>query len=122
MSVVGGPNDGGIDAAVREDALGLDEVYVQAKKYAAGNRVGAGAVREFAGAIDAANTDKGVFVTTSEFSAAAREAVARSSKRIVLIDGRRLSRLMREYGVGVRTRERYEIKRIDEAYFDPEDA
>lgn len=117
--VTGRSGDGGIDGTIREDALGLDEVYVQAKKYADGNTVGEGEVRNFAGAIDAAGTTKGVFVTTSGFTSSAKDYVARSPKRIVLIDGEELARLMVAYNIGVRTRIR-EIKRIDEDYFDQE--
>ena len=117
--VTGRSGDGGIDGTIREDALGLDEVYIQAKKYTEGS-VGEGALRNFAGAIDAAGTTKGVFVTTTSFTRAAREYVARSPKRIVLIDGEELARLMVVHNVGVRTRIRREIKRIDEDYFDQE--
>ena len=113
--VTGRSGDGGIDGTIREDALGLDEVYIQAKKYTEGT-VGEGALRNFAGAIDAAGTTKGVFVTTSSFTRAARKYVARSPKRIVLIDGEELARLMVAHDVGVRTRVRHEIKRIDEDY------
>ena len=118
--VTGRSGDGGIDGTIREDALGLDEVYLQAKKYGDGNAVGEGDLRNFAGAIDAAGTTKGVFVTTAGFTRAARNYVARSPKRIVLIDGKELARLMAQHGVGVRTRVRHEIKRIDEDYFDQE--
>ncbi len=116
--VTGRTGDGGIDGTIREDKLGLDEVYVQAKKYAADKFVGPGDLRNFAGAIDAAGTSKGVFVTTSGFTDAAREYVSRSPKRIVLIDGRDLARRMVQQGGGVRLKERYEVKRIDEDYFD----
>ena len=118
--VTGRSGDGGIDGTIREDALGLDEVYVQAKRYADGNTVGEGELRNFAGAIDAAGTTKGVFVTTSGFTSAAKNYVARSPKRIVLIDGEELARLMVVYSIGVRTRISHEIKRIDEDYFDQE--
>ena len=118
--VTGGSGDGGIDGTIREDALGLDEVYLQAKKYADGNTVGESALRNFAGAIDAAGAMKGVFVTTSSFTKAARDYVARSPKRIVLIDGDELGRLMVKHHIGVRLKMRYEIKRIDEGYFDVE--
>lgn len=118
--VTGRSGDGGIDGTIREDALGLDEVYVQAKKYADGNTVGEGDLRNFAGAIDAAGATKGVFVTTAGFTRPARDYVARSPKRIVLIDGEELARLMVQNGVGVRTRIHHEIKRIDEDYFDQE--
>ena len=118
--VTGRSGDGGIDGTIREDALGLDEVYVQAKKYAEGNAVGESDLRNFAGAIDAAGTTKGVFVTTAGFTRAAKDYVARSPKRIVLIDGEELARLMVRHGIGVRTRLHHEIKRIDEDYFDQE--
>ncbi|MCY4209361.1 MAG: restriction endonuclease [Roseovarius sp.] len=118
--VTGRSGDGGIDGTIREDALGLDEVYVQVKKYAEGNAVGEGDLRDFAGAIDAAGTTKGVFVTTAGFTRAASNYVARSPKRIILIDGAELARLMVRHGIGVRTRVRHEIKRIDEDYFDQE--
>ena len=118
--VTGRSGDGGIDGTIREDALGLDEVYVQAKKNAEGNTVGEGDLRNFAGAIDAAGTTKGVFVTTAGFTKSARDYVARSPKRIVLIDGEELARLMVQHNVGVRTRDQYQIKRIDEDYFDQE--
>ena len=119
--VIGRSGDGGIDGKIREDTLGLDEVYVQAKKYAEGNTVGEGDLRNFAGAIDAAGTTKGVFVTTSGFTQAAKDYVARSPKRIVLIDGEELARLMVRHGIGVRTRITYELKRIDEDYFESEE-
>ena len=118
--VTGRSGDGGVDGTIREDALGLDEVYVQAKKYAEGNTVGAGDLRNFAGAIDAAGTTKGVFVTTSGFTPAAKDYVEKSPKRIVLIDGAELARLMVRHGVGVRAHVLHEIKRIDEDYFDQE--
>ena len=118
--VTGRSGDGGIDGTIREDALGLDEVYVQAKKYAEGNAVGEGDLRNFAGAIDAAGTTKGVFVTTAGFTRAAKDYVARSPKRIVLIDGEELARLMVRHGIGVRAWHHHEVKRIDEDYFDQE--
>ena len=118
--VTGRSGDGGIDGTIREDALGLDEVYVQAKKYADGNTVGEGNLRNFAGAIDAAGTTKGVFVTTAGFTSAAKNYVARSPKRIVLIDGRELARLMVAHDVGVRTLDLVKVQRIDEDYFDQE--
>ena len=116
--VTGRSGDGGIDGTIREDALGLDEVYVQAKRYADGSTVGVDALRNFAGAIDdAAHTSKGVFVTTTRFTDDAKAYVDRIPKRIVLIDGKELARLMVAHDVGVRTRIRHVIKRIDEDYF-----
>lgn len=117
-TVTGRWGDGGIDGIIKEDALGLDEVYVQAKKYAEGNTVGESDVRNFVGAIDVANTTKGVFVTTADFTKSAKAYVERSSKRIILIDGPELARLMVQYGIGVRTRETYRLQRIDEDYFE----
>ena len=119
--VTGKSGDGGIDGIIREDSLGLDEVYVQAKKYAADNSVGEGDLRNFAGAIDAAGTTKGVFVTTSSFTKGALNYLAKSPKRIVLIDGKELSHLLVRHNVGVRTKMGLEIKRIDEDYFQSED-
>ena len=116
--VTGSTGDGGIDGTIREDPLGLDEVYIQAKQYALNNTVGEGALRNFAGAIDAAGTTKGVFVTTASFTQPAKDYIERSPKRIVLIDGRRLAQLMVQHNIGVRTRRHLEIKRIDEDYFD----
>ena len=119
--VTGRSGDGGIDGTIREDTLGLDEVYLQAKKYAAGNTVGESDLRNFAGAIDAANTTKGVFVTTASFTKAAQAYVEKSPKRIVLIDGEKLAHLMVEHNIGVRPKIQYKVKRIDEDYFDSED-
>ncbi|MYD89300.1 MAG: restriction endonuclease [Caldilineaceae bacterium SB0662_bin_9] len=116
--VIGRSGDGGIDGAIKEDALGLDEVYVQAKKYAEGNTVGVNDMRNFVGAIDGANTTKGVFVTTADFTKPAKDYVKQSSKRIILINGTELARLMVQYGVGVRTREIYQLQHIDEDYFE----
>ncbi|WP_419937757.1 restriction endonuclease [Candidatus Palauibacter sp.] len=119
--VTGGSGDGGIDGKIREDALGLDELCLQAKKYAASNAVGASDLRNFAGAIAAAGTTKGVFVTTSDFTRAAREFVSLSPTRIVLINGPDLARFMVEHGIGVRLKRTLAIRRIDEDYFRPDD-
>lgn len=120
--VTGGSGDGGIDVKIREDALGLDEVYLQAKRYAANGTVGENDLRNFVGAIDAAGTTKGVFVTTASFTKAAKAYVEKSPKRIILIDGEELARLMVEHDIGVRLKmPPYEIKRIDEDYFDSEE-
>ena len=116
--VTGKSGDGGIDGTIKEDALGLDEIYVQAKRYADGKTVGESDLRNFAGALDAAGTTKGVFVTTAGFTRAAEEYVARSPKRIVLIDGEELAGLMVKYNIGVRVRFYGEIKWIDEDYFE----
>ena len=114
---LGRSGDGGIDGVVKEDELGLDVVYVQAKRYAPKNAVGVSGIRDFVGSLDAHRASKGVFVTTSYFPPTARDFVTRVSKRVVLIDGPELARLMIRHGVGVRTKEVYEIKRMDEDYF-----
>ena len=114
---LGRSGDGGIDGVIDEDALGLDAVYVQAKRYAPENTVGRPAIQQFIGSLTGEGASKGVFVTTSSFSAEARDYAARVMQRVVLIDGARLARLMIRHGVGVRTRRTYEVKSIDEDYF-----
>jgi restriction system protein len=110
--------DEGIDGIVNEDALGLDAVYLQAKRYAADNTVGRELSQQFAGALVGQSASKGVFVTTSSFSKNALEFVRKIPQKIVLIDGEELTRLMVQYGVGVRIERTVNIKRIDPDYFD----
>ena len=110
--------DDGIDGVIDEDRLGLDAVYVQAKRYATTSPVGRPALQAFAGSLEGQRASKGVFITTSHFTSEAEDYVKRISKRIVLIDGKTLARLMYEYGVGVRTRRTLDVKRVDEAYFE----
>lgn len=110
--------DDGIDGVIDEDRLGLDAVYIQAKRYGAANPVGRPALQAFNGSLDGQRASKGVFITTSSFTAEAEDYVRRISKRIVLLDGKTLARLMYEHGVGVRTRRMLEVKRVDEAYFE----
>jgi len=119
-SPFGRPGDGGIDGTIRDDALGLDMVYSQAKRYGDGNSVGVGDLHRFAGATDAAGTTKGVFVATSSFTDPAKDFVKLSPKRIILIDGPELARLMVRHGIRVRTRVRHEVKWVDEDCFDQE--
>jgi restriction system protein len=107
--------DGGIDGVINEDRLGLDAVYVQAKRWE-GN-VGVGPLREFVGSLSAHKAHKGVFITTSDFAPGAREFINQVSHKIVLINSQRLAELMIDYGVGVSTRETYVLKRADEDYF-----
>jgi restriction system protein len=118
----GGSGDGGIDGVIDEDKLGLDRIYVQAKRYGS-NAVAAEAVRAFSGALDDAGARKGVFLTTSMFT---RDALAyaqrQQSKRIVLIDGDRLTGLMILHDVGVRVDRRVVIKKIDLDVFEPDEA
>ena len=100
--VVGGTGDGGVDGVIDQDQLGLDRIYVQAKRYAEGNSVGAGAIRDFFGSLDRYKASKGLFVTASTFSQQARQTAELLSKRIVLVDGEQLTRLMIRHGVGCR--------------------
>jgi restriction system protein len=93
--------------------LGLDVVYVQAKRYAPDNTVGRDRIQQFAGALVGQGASKGVFVTTSSFSSGAVEYARRVPQRIILLDGSELTRLMMRYGVGVRTDRTVELKRID---------
>ncbi len=116
--VLGRSGDGGIDAVIDQDALGLDRVYVQAKRYAVSNTVGSPEIRDFLGGLDHRRATKGLFVTTSGFSASAREAAKSSSKHIVLIEGRQLTQLMIRYNVGCRVEDTMTIKRLDEEFFE----
>lgn len=110
-------NDEGIDGIINEDRLGLDRIYVQAKRWK-DNTVGRPEVQKFAGALDGQGAMKGIFITTSNFS---KEAIDYSTnlfnKKIILIDGHKLTDLMIEFGVGVSTEVVYEIKRVDTDYF-----
>jgi restriction system protein len=115
---LGKSGDGGVDGVIDQDALGLDRIYVQAKRYADGNNVGSGAIRDFFGSLDRFKAAKGLFVTTSAFSPSARETAELLSKRIVLIDGRQLARLMIRYNVGCRIEETVHLKKIDEEFFE----
>ncbi len=119
---LGRTGDGGIDGIIRQDALGLDAVFIQAKRYAEDSPVSAPAIQGFAGALPGRGATKGVFVTTSRFTPAAREtAEGYRSHRIVLIDGPELARLLIEHEIGVRVVQTLRIHRVDlEAYEDEE--
>ena len=112
-------NDGGIDGVIREDKLGLDAIYLQAKKYT-DDSIGASKLRDFAGALQGVRARKGVFITTTTFTKEAREYVEKIDSNIVLIDGERLVNLMIDHDVGVSNREVYKIKQIDSDYFSEE--
>jgi restriction system protein len=113
---IGKAGDEGIDGIIKEDRLGLDVIYVQAKRWE--NTVHRPEIQKFAGALQDKRARKGVFITTSSFSQGARESAARGDSRIVLIDGEALAGLMIDYGVGVSTTNVYEVKRIDYDYFE----
>jgi restriction system protein len=113
--VVGKSGDGGIDGVIKEDRLGLDMVYVQAKRHAAD--VGPGAIREFVGSLGEHKATKGVFITCGGFTSGATDAAAKAHFRIVLIDGDKLADYMIAHGVGVAEYKTYTVKRLDSDYF-----
>jgi restriction system protein len=113
--VVGKSGDGGIDGVIKEDRLGLDMVYVQAKRHT--NDVGPGAIREFVGSLGEHKATKGVFITCGGFTSGAIEAAAKAHHRIVLIDGDQLADYMIDNGVGVADYKAYTVKKLDGDYF-----
>jgi len=115
--IVGRSGDGGIDGVIDQDALGLDRVYVQAKRYVAENAVSEPEIRAFSGSLGAAKANKGVFVTTSYFTQPAQNFAERHPFKIVLIDGERLASLMIRHNVGVRIDETLYLKKMDEDFF-----
>jgi restriction system protein len=114
---IGKTGDGGIDGIIKEDKLGLDIVYIQAKRWE-NNPVGRPDVMQFAGALQAQKANKGIFITTSRFTDDARTYVSQIGSKIVLIDGEQLTSLMIEHDVGVSTVSMYPVKKIDTDYFD----
>lgn len=114
----GKTGDDGIDGVINQDVLGVDKIYIQAKRYADNHSVTAGDLRNFIGALDMCRAVKGVFVTTSSFTADARNTVKKASKNIVLIDGAQLTQLMIKYSVGCKTKETINIQKIDEDFFE----
>lgn len=115
---LGCSGDNGVDGVVDQDPLGVDQIYVQAKRYARGNTISAGEIRDFFGALNLKKAQKGIFFTTSSFSPSAIQTAKDLSTRIVLIDGEQLSNLMIKYGVGCRTEEVLHLKRIDDEFFE----
>jgi len=114
---IGRSGDGGIDGIIKEDRLGLDSVYVQAKRWD-DTVVGRPEVQKFAGALQGHRARKGVFITTSKFSADAKDYVDKIESKIVLVDGERLTQLMIDFNVGVAADKVFEVKKIDSDYFD----
>ncbi|MCB9967854.1 MAG: restriction endonuclease [Geminicoccaceae bacterium] len=111
-------NDDGIDGVIKEDALGLDLVLIQAKRYTPPNAVGRPEMQGFVGSLAGNGTSKAIFVTTSTFTSGARDFIARIPNRVILIDGEELARLMIDYNVGVRVTQTFAIKDIDENAFE----
>lgn len=112
---IGRSGDEGIDGIIKEDHLGLDNIYVQAKRWEA--TVGRPEIQKFAGALQGQRARKGIFITTSDFSREAMDYVSRIDSKIVLIDGKTLARLMIDFGVGVTSVATYDVKKIDSDYF-----
>jgi restriction system protein len=115
---IGKSGDGGIDGIIKEDKLGLDAIYIQAKRWE--NTVGRPEIHRFVGALTGQRARKGLFITTANFTADAEEYVSRIDTKIVLIDGETLAQLMIDHGVGVSTIANYELKKIDTDYFTEE--
>ena len=116
--VVGKPHDGGIDGIINEDTLGLDKIYIQAKRYAPGQSIGRPELQAFAGAMMAGGVKKGVFITTSTFTKSARDfSIQQTEKNISLIDGDTLTALMIQKEVGVHAVESYAVYEIDSNSF-----
>ena len=114
---LGRVGDGGVDGVIKEDELGLDVVYVQAKRLDPDTGVPLREVRDFVGGLEGHRATKGVLVTTSYFPSTAYDFITRVSKRVVLIDGQELANLMIRHRVGVRVKDVYEVRKIDENYF-----
>lgn len=112
---VGKTSDGGIDGIIKEDKLGLDIIYIQAKRWE--NTVGRPEIQKFAGALQGQRARKGIFITTSNFTKDALSYVENIETKIILIDGQRLAELMIAYNVGANTTAVYEVKKIDSDYF-----
>ncbi|NLZ18525.1 MAG: restriction endonuclease [Desulfobulbaceae bacterium] len=112
---IGRSGDEGIDGIIKEDRLGLDIIYIQAKKWE--NTISRPEIQKFAGALQGKRARKGIFITTSEFSQGAHDYVAAIENKIILIDGQQFAQLMIDFGVGVATEAIYELKRLDSDYF-----
>ena len=117
---MGKSGDEGIDGTIKEDKLGLDIIYIQAKRWRPGNVVGRPEIQKFVGALAGQGAKKGIFITTSNFTKEALDYTPRNETKIVLIDGVQLAQLMIDYNLGCTTQQSYEIKKIDSDYFGEE--
>lgn len=115
---LGKSGDEGIDGAIYQDRLGLERIYVQAKRYASGRVVGRPDIQGFIGALQGAQSSRGVFITTSRFSNEARTFLNFVPQRVILLDGDEMTQLMVEHGVGVQTFDTVTLRKIDEDFFD----
>jgi restriction system protein len=117
---MGKSGDEGIDGTIKEDKLGLDIIYIQAKRWKPGNVVGRPELQKFVGALAGQGAKKGIFITTSNFTKEALEYTPRNETKIVLIDGEQLAQLMIDYNLGCTPQQTYEVKKIDSDYFGEE--
>lgn len=115
---LGQSGDNGVDGVIDQDPLGVDQIYLQAKRYGPMNSVGPADIRDFYGALSIKKATKGIFFTTSHFTGAAEQTARDLGSRIVLIDGPQLAKLMTKYNIGCRDKDVLYIKQIDEGYFD----
>ena len=115
---LGKSGDNGVDGVINQDPLGVDQVYIQAKRYAGGNNIGAGEIRDFFGALNLKKAQKGIFITTSDFTPSAIQTAKDLGMRIVLINGKELAKLMFRYNIGCRDEQVIYIKQIDEEFFE----
>ncbi|MDR2718403.1 MAG: restriction endonuclease [Treponema sp.] len=117
---IGKANDEGIDGTIKEDKLGLDVIYIQAKRWKESNVVGRPELQKFVGALAGQGAKKGIFITASTFTKEALEYTPKNETKIILIDGIQLSELLIEYNIGVSNQQTYEVKKIDNDYFEEE--
>lgn len=115
---LGQTGDNGVDGVINQDPLGVDQIYIQAKRYAQGNNVGSGDIRDFFGALNLKKAQKGIFITTSDFTASASQTAKDLGMRIVLINGKELAKLMLKYSIGSRDEQVLHLKKIDEEFFE----
>lgn len=113
---IGKSHDSGIDGIIKEDKLGLDVIYIQAKRLE--NPVGSKEIRNFVGALAGQKANKGVFITTSSFTKDAISFVQAIQQKVILIDGQQLAQLMIDYDIGVSLEKNYQIKRVDHDFFE----
>ena len=114
---VGRAGDEGIDGIIDEDRLGLDNIYIQAKRWQLDSKIGRPQIQTFVGALQGRRAKKGIFITTASFTSEAYDYAKGIETKVVLIDGEKLANLMIDFGIGVTTRTKYEIKELDSDYF-----
>ena len=115
---LGRSGDNGVDGVINQDPLGVDQIYIQAKRYADGNNISASDIRDFFGALNLKKAQKGIFITTSDFTPSAVQTAKDLGMRIVLINGKELAKLMLRYNIGSRDEQVIYLKRIDEEFFE----